>query len=126
MKKLGLGYENYKEFVDEDMYYVDKSLFIRDLIERGGKVNLFTRPRRFGKTLTISMLKTFFEEELDRDGSPVDNHRYFEGMKINDCDERIMSKMGRYPVIRLSLKSAKQRNFYTADLYKIKIELRLA
>jgi hypothetical protein len=114
MKKLGLGYENYKEFIDEDMYYVDKTLFIRDLIERGGKVNLFTRPRRFGKTLTISMLKTFFEEELDRDGSPVDNHRYFEGMKINDCDERIMSKMGRYPVIRLSLKSAKQRNFYTA------------
>ena len=60
MKKLGLGYENYKEFIDEDMYYVDKALFIRDLIERGGKVNLFTRPRRFGKTLTISMLKTFF------------------------------------------------------------------
>lgn len=60
MKKLGLGYENYKEFIDEDMYYVDKTLFIRDLIERGGKVNLFTRPRRFGKTITISMLKTFF------------------------------------------------------------------
>lgn len=59
MKKIGIGYENYKEFIDGNMYYVDKTLLIRDVIELGGKVTLFTRPRRFGKTLALSMLRTF-------------------------------------------------------------------
>ena len=60
MKKLGIGYENYKEFIDGNMYYVDKTLLIRDILDKGGKVTLFTRPRRFGKTLALSMLRTFF------------------------------------------------------------------
>ena len=81
-KKIGIGYENYKEFVDQDMYYIDKTLLIRDILAQGGKVTLFTRPRRFGKTLALSMLRTFFEAETDPDGKPVDNRRYFEGKKI--------------------------------------------
>ena len=72
MKKIGIGYENYKEFIDADMYYVDKTMLIRDEREKGGKVTLFTRPRRFGKTLALSMLRTFFELEYDLDGKVVD------------------------------------------------------
>lgn len=79
MQTLGIGYENYKEFIDKNLYYVDKTLLIRDIVELGGKVTLFTRPRRFGKTLALSMLRTFFEKEYGRDGNPVDNSRYFEG-----------------------------------------------
>ena len=116
MNKIGIGYENYKEFIDKDMYYVDKTLLIRDIVERGGKVTLFTRPRRFGKTLALSMLRTFFEKEYDFDGNIVDNSRYFTGKKIMEADEKILSMMGRYPVIKLSLKSAKQPNFKTAFL----------
>ena len=116
MLKIGIGYENYKEFVDQKLYYIDKTLLIRDVVEKGGKVTLFTRPRRFGKTLALSMLRTFFEAELDREGNTVDNRRYFEGMKIMDCGEEIMSRLGQYPVIKLTLKSAKQPEFSTAFL----------
>lgn len=116
MRKIGIGYEDYKEFIDADMYYIDKTLLIRDVLEKGGKVTLFTRPRRFGKTLALSMLRTFFEAEVDREGNPVDNSRYFTGKKIMGCGQEVLSKMGQYPVIKLSLKSAKQPNFYTAFL----------
>ena len=99
-KKIGIGYENYKEFIDKNLYYVDKTLLIRDILEKGGKVTLFTRPRRFGKTLALSMLRTFFEAELDRNGQPVDNSRYFVGKKIMSCGEDVLSRMGKYPVIK--------------------------
>ena len=116
MKKIGIGYENYKEFIDQDMYYVDKTMLIRDIVERGGKVTLFTRPRRFGKTLALSMFRTFFEKEYDNNGNIVDNRRYFEGKRIMEADEKILSMMGKHPVIRLSLKSAKQPDFKSATL----------
>ena len=116
MKKIGIGYENYKEFIDEDMYYIDKTMLIYDVIEKGGKVTLFTRPRRFGKTLALSMLRTFFELEYDYDGNVIDKKRYFEGKKIMSAPEKILSMMGKYPVIKLSLKSAKQPNFKSAAL----------
>ena len=116
MKKLGIGYEDYKRFIDDDMYLVDKTLLIRDVLEKGGSVTLFTRPRRFGKTLALSMLRTFFELEYDREGRPIDKRRYFEGMKIWDAGDDILSKMGRYPVIKLTLKSAKQPRFRSAVL----------
>ncbi|MDO4803278.1 MAG: AAA family ATPase [Lachnospiraceae bacterium] len=116
MKKIGIGNENYKDFIDGRLYYVDKTLLIRDVIEKGGKVTLFTRPRRFGKTLALSMLRTFFEKEIDIEGNAIDNRRYFEGMKIMDAPEEILSMMGRYPVIKLSLKSAKQPDFWEAAL----------
>ncbi len=114
MKKIGIGYENYKRIIDDGCYYIDKTILIRDIIEKGGMVTLFTRPRRFGKTLALSMLRTFFELEYDRSGNTVDNSRYFEGMKIMDAPEKILSMMGQYPVIKLSLKSAKQPDFKTA------------
>ena len=114
MKKIGIGYEDYKEFIDGDMYYIDKTMLIDDVIERGGKVTLFTRPRRFGKTLTLSMLRTFFELEYDHDGNVIDKRKYFEGKKIMNADDKILSMMGKYPVIKLSLKSAKQPNFNMA------------
>ena len=114
MKKIGIGYEDYKEFVDDDLYYVDKTLLIQEIFENGGKVTMFTRPRRFGKTLALSMLRTFFELEYGCDGDPVDKRQYFKGKKIMNASERVLSMMGRYPVIKLSLKSAKQPDFYGA------------
>lgn len=96
-KKLPIGIENFKEFSSEDFYYVDKTLFIKELLQNWGKVNLFTRPRRFGKSLNMSMLKCFFEIGSD----PA----LFEGLKImqeNDLRERYM---GKFPVISISLKS---------------------
>ena len=116
MKKIGIGYENYKRIIDDDCYYIDKTLLIRDVVEKGGIVTLFTRPRRFGKTLALSTLQTFFEDERKDDGTHVDNSRYFEGKKIMEADDKILSKMGKYPVIKLSLKSAKQPNFREAGL----------
>ena len=116
MKKVGIGYEDYKNFIDENLYYVDKTLLIRDVLQRGGKVTLFTRPRRFGKTLTLSMLRTFFECEYGADAEKADRSRYFKGMKIMEAGEEVLSQMGQYPVINLSLKSAKQENFYAAFL----------
>ena len=116
MKKIGIGYEDYKRFIDDDMYYIDKTMLIRDVVENGGVVTLFTRPRRFGKTLALSMLRTFFELEYDYDGNVIDKKRYFEGKKIMNVDDKILSMMGKYPVIKLSLKSAKQPSFKAAAI----------
>ena len=116
MKKIGIGYENYKEFIDQNLYYVDKTPLVQEMLERGGKVTLITRPRRFGKTLGLSMLRTFFELEYDRDGTVIDKRPYFEGMKIMERGEDVLSKMGRYPVIKLSLKGAKQPDFFFSFL----------
>lgn len=116
MKKIGIGYEEYKRFIDDDMYYIDKTLLISDIVEKGGEVTLFTRPRRFGKTLALSMLRTFFELEYDYNGNVIDKRRYFEGKQIMNAGDKILSMMGKYPVIKLSLKSAKQPDFRSAAL----------
>ena len=116
MKKIGIGYENYIRLIEDGCYFVDKTLLIRELIEMGGMVTLFARPRRFGKTLALSMLQAFFEDARDNEGSRIDNSCFFYGMKIMDCDDGILSRMGKFPVIRLSLKSAKQPDFKTAFL----------
>jgi hypothetical protein len=112
-KAIPIGVENYKEIIDKKYYYVDKTWFMKDLLDKQGKVNLFTRPRRFGKTLTLSMLKTFFEQEI-KDGDVVDNKRYFDGMKIMEAGEEYTQHMCQYPVISFSLKSAKQPNYEMA------------
>ena len=119
MQKIGIGYEYYKDFLDHNLYYIDKTLLIRDIVNKGGKVTLFTRPRRFGKTLALSMIQTFFEKEYDRDGKPVDNSRYFIGKKIMEKDSDITSMLGQYPVLSLTLKSAKQPDFKNA-FYQLK------
>jgi len=116
MQKIGIGYESYKKIIDENCYFVDKTMLVRDVLEKGGMVTLITRPRRFGKTLALSILRTFFELEVDYDGNVQDNGRYFAGKKIMEAPEKILSMMGKYPVINLSLKSAKQPNFFEAGL----------
>ena len=96
-KKLPIGIEIFEEFSSEDFYYADKTLFIKELLQNWGKVNLFTRPRRFGKSLNMSMLKCFFE--IGRDPAP------FEGLKIAREKELCEKYMGKLPVISISLKS---------------------
>ena len=108
VKKIGIGYENYKEFIDKDMYYIDKTMLIRDLDKRGGKVTLFTRPRRFGKTLNMSMLKYFFEK------SEIDNSCLFDDLDISKVGEKYLSYQGQYPVISVSLKGMKQSTYEMA------------
>ena len=81
MKKIGIGYEFYKNMIDENCYFVDKTSLIQDIVQDGGKATLFTRPRRFGKTLALTMLQAFFECEMDRNGNRIDNSHYFEGKK---------------------------------------------
>ena len=112
---LPIGIENYAEMIEKGYYYVDKTLFIKELLDRKGKVNLFTRPRRFGKTLNMSMLQYFFEKS-ERDHTPL-----FTGTKIMKAGEKYVSEMGRYPVIFLSLKSMKQDN-YSSAFYCLKDE----
>ncbi len=113
-KKLAIGIENYKELINKSYYYVDKTLLIQSLLDDGNKVTLFTRPRRFGKTLTLSMLKTFFENEMDWNGKQIENAYYFNNMKIISTGEEYLHHMGKYPVISLSLKAAKQPTFQLA------------
>lgn len=96
-KKLPIGIENFEEFSSEDFYYVDKTLFIKELLQNWGKVNLFTRPRRFGKSLNMSMLKCFFEIGTD----PA----LFDGLKITQEKKLCEEYMGKFPVISVSLKS---------------------
>lgn len=113
-KPIPIGIEFYKEIIDGGYYYIDKTLLIRDLLSSGNKVTLFTRPRRFGKTLTQSMLCTFFEKEILPDGTVMDNSSYFHGKKIMDTGKNYLEHMGQYPVIFMSLKPAKQPDYETA------------
>ena len=113
-KAIPIGIESYKEMIDRDYYYIDKTRLIVDLLTQKSKVTLFTRPRRFGKTLAQSMLRTFFEEEIDSDGKAVDNSGYFAGKKIMGAGVQYTEHMGKYPVIFLSMKSAKQPDFEMA------------
>ena len=106
-KKLPIGIENFGEFFSEDFYYVDKTLFIKELLQNWGKVNLFTRPRRFGKSLNMSMLKCFFEIE----GDPV----LFNGLRIMQERDLCEKYMGKFPVISVSLKSVSGLNFKAAS-----------
>lgn len=113
-KTIPIGIEFYKQMIDKHYYYVDKTMMIKELLDHPASVSLFTRPRRFGKTLTLNMLKTFFEDERDLQGNKIDNSQYFKGKKIARCGEKYLQKMGQYPVISLSLKSVKQPDFEMA------------
>ena len=105
-KKLPVGIENFEEFSKEDFYYVDKTMFIAELLQNWGKVNLFTRPRRFGKTLNMSMLKCFFEMGTDKS--------LFDGLKIAENKELCAEYQGKFPVIFISLKSVDGLTFESA------------
>lgn len=110
-KAVPIGYEDIKEIIDKNLYYIDKTMMIRELLDSGAKVSLFTRPRRFGKTLNLSMVRRFFEKEIDSGWEQIDNSYLFDGLEISSCGERYLRHQQQYPVISLSLKSAKQPTF---------------
>lgn len=105
-QKLPVGIDNFEKLRKEDFYYVDKTGLIIDLMENWGEVNLFTRPRRFGKTLNMSMLKCFFEVGSDKS--------IFDGLRIAQEKELCETHMGKYPVVFLSLKGVDGLTFETA------------
>lgn len=108
-KPLPIGIDNFEMLITRGYYFVDKTLLIKDLLDNKAAVNLFTRPRRFGKTLNMSMLQYYFEDRRDEfTGEKIDNSYLFEGLNIKGESEKYSNDMGKYPVINLSLKSAKQ------------------
>lgn len=109
-KPLPVGVDDFEKLIRNGYYYVDKTLFIRELLDKKGDVSLFTRPRRFGKTLTLSMLKCFFENTGSEERN-CENKKLFEGLSIYSCGSIYTEQMGKYPVISISLKSAKQPDF---------------
>ena len=113
-KQAALGVEDFKTMIDKGGYFVDKTLMIKELIESQAMVTLFTRPRRFGKTLNQFMIRRFFEDEITEKGEKVDNGYLFDGLAITACGEEILKHQQRYPVIFMSLKSAKQDDYQTA------------
>lgn len=82
--QLAIGVDDFEKIITNGYYYVDKTLFIKELLDKKGEVNLFTRPRRFGKTLNLSMLRYFFEKPVD--GKSRKN--LFEGLQIMDTEEK--------------------------------------
>ncbi|MBQ9394967.1 MAG: AAA family ATPase, partial [Proteobacteria bacterium] len=107
------GTDFFTKIMDEHGYYVDKTDVIPWILSRSKQVVLFTRPRRFGKSTMISMLKAFFEYHLDRDGKPVDNRHYFEKLKVSQ-DVEAMAQLGAFPVIWITLKDVIQPSYKAA------------
>jgi len=108
-KPLPIGKSFFDKVIESGSYYVDKTLFIKDLIDKDAEVTLCTRPRRFGKTLNQTMLKCFFEDTAQIGGK--DTRSLFRGLKIEGAGERYMEHQGKYPVIFLSFKEVKQEIF---------------
>ena len=103
-KAAPVGVENFERIIKDGYYYVDKSLLIEKILENRTPVTLFTRPRRFGKTLNMSMLKYFFDVENKKE-----NRKLFENLKISNS--KYMSEQGKYPVIFISLKDLKENSW---------------
>ena len=116
--KLPVGIDNFEKIRRNGFYYVDKTSLIEQLFSNWGEVNLFTRPRRFGKTLNMSMLKYFFEIGTDRS--------LFDGLHISSNEKICSERMGKYPVIFLSLKNAEGLNFDTAKYQMVELIAREA
>ena len=107
MKKLPVGVEDFKPIIECNYYFVDKSLLLRDLTHRFGKVTLFTRPRRFGKTLNMSMIRYFFEQ------SDEDNSYLFKNLAIVQDGEQYMKYQSQYPVISITMKDIEASDYET-------------
>ena len=121
-KPLPIGVDNFEDIISNEYYYVDKTLMIKELLDMKGKVTLFTRPRRFGKTLNLSMLKYFFLDTGNEELNEAHRH-LFDGLKIMNEDKKYTDEMCAYPVIFLTLKSMKQPSFSSA-FFKAKAEIR--
>ena len=122
LKPFGEIPESFRELRNKGIFYTDKTAFITYLIEQDRNICVFTRPRRFGKTLMLRTLEAFFEYRLDDDGNPIDNRRDFEGLKVMDAGEDVLKEMGQYPVISISLKGMRNDSF-ALMLGKLRIEL---
>ncbi len=107
MRRLPLGIDNFRELIEDEYYFVDKTYFIKDLLDTRAKVTLLTRPRRFGKTLTLSMLKEFF------DVNSADS-RLFDELSISRSGKKYMGRQGKYPVIFISLKDVTRGDYQAA------------
>ena len=105
-KKLPIGIDGFEKIRKNNFYYVDKTMLVVELLQNWGEVNLFTRPRRFGKTLNMSMLKCFFEVGCDK--------TLFDGLNISQEKELCEQYMGQFPVISISLKSIDGLNYRQA------------
>lgn len=104
LKGIPIGVDDFKKIIEGNGYFVDKSLFIKEVIDDFSDIKLITRPRRFGKTLNLSMLKYFFEK------SKTDNSHLFKDLKIWQEDDYYKGEQGKYPVISLTLKEVKENN----------------
>ena len=114
LKEMPIGIEDFKKLRDRDCYFVDKTMMLKELIDDESDVKLFTRPRRFGKTLNMSMIQYFFEET----SIPHEHVKLFDGLKISEYPE-YMQEQGQYPVINVSFKDMKKETFELAyDVYK--------
>jgi len=111
-KKIFIGAESFERIREEDFFYVDKTLFIKELLDNRGAVTLITRPRRFGKTLNMSMLRSFFDITSD---SKV----YFEGLAITDYQEICEKYMNKYPVVSMTLKNV-ELDTYESTIARLK------
>ena len=112
LKKLPIGIENFEKLRQEDFYYIDKTRLIEQLLTRWGEVNLFTRPRRFGKSLNMSMLQSFFEIGKDK--------TLFDGLRISDNQELCEDYQGKFPVVSVSLKGINGATYEEARRFLIK------
>ncbi len=122
-KRLPVGVSDFKDMMTGDYYYVDKTLFIKEVIDKGDKILLIPRPRRFGKTLNLSMLKYFYDccpDSWFSDSQPPEKNeekqgnsskQLFQSLAILDADQKYLDKLGRYPVIFLSFRSIKDRDW---------------
>ena len=111
-KQIAIGVEDFKEIIDKGAYFVDKTLMIKKLIESQAKVTLFTRPRRFGKSLNMSMLQSFFEIGKDK--------TLFDGLRISDNQELCEKYQGKFPVVSVSLKGINGATYEEARRFLIK------
>lgn len=110
-RALPIGISDFAEMIQKEFYYVDKTPMIQELLDSKAKVTLFTRPRRFGKTLNMSMLKYYFEDDRDWHGNRRDWSYLFDGLKIMEAGESYLAHRGQYPVIYLTFKDSKRESF---------------
>ena len=112
-KEIATGTHDFKEIIETNSLYIDKTLFIKELIDDTSKVVCFPRPRRFGKSLNMSMLDYYFNREYD------DSEYLFKGLNINKEEDKYLMEMNKYPVISLSLKELKKDTYQEfIDKYK--------
>ena len=105
MQGIGIGTSDFKKMRVKDYYYIDKTMYIKDILDNKSEIALVTRPRRFGKTLNMSMLRYFFDCDVK------DSKELFKGLKIMEQEEKYTSKLGAYPCIYLTLKDVNDANY---------------